>query len=63
VGRVRCASDARGFYAVLTDTGMARFEAAAPGHRDSIRRFFLQRFDRSELELLAGLLERATPAE
>jgi DNA-binding MarR family transcriptional regulator len=63
VGRVRCASDARGFYAVLTDSGMERLEAAVPGHRDSIRRFFLQRFDRSELELLAGLLERATPVE
>ncbi|MGA3058328.1 MAG: MarR family transcriptional regulator [Candidatus Limnocylindrales bacterium] len=63
VGRVRCASDARGFYAVLTDSGMDRLEAAAPGHRESIRRFFLERFDRSELELLARLLERTALVE
>jgi DNA-binding MarR family transcriptional regulator len=63
VGRVRCESDARGFYAVLTDHGKARLDDATPGHLESIRRTFLERFDRSELELLAGLLERASPAE
>jgi DNA-binding MarR family transcriptional regulator len=63
VGRVRCESDARGFYAVLTDEGRARLQEATPGHIESVRRFFLERFDRSELELLAALLERASPAE
>ncbi len=63
VGRVRCESDARGCYAVLTEHGMARLDAATPGHIESVRRFFLERFDRSELELLAGLLERASPGE
>jgi DNA-binding MarR family transcriptional regulator len=61
VGRVRCESDARGFYAVLTDHGKTRLDDATPGHIESIRRTFLERFDSSELELLAGLLERATP--
>jgi DNA-binding MarR family transcriptional regulator len=63
VGRVRCESDARGFYAVLTDPGKVRLDEATPGHLESIRRTFLERFDCSELELLAGLLERASPAE
>jgi DNA-binding MarR family transcriptional regulator len=63
VGRVRCESDARGFYAVLTDIGKARLEEATPGHIESIRRTFLERYDCSELELLAGLLERASPTE
>ena len=63
VGRVRCESDARGFYAVLTDIGQARLEEATPGHIESIRRTFLERYDCSELELLAGLLERASPTE
>jgi DNA-binding MarR family transcriptional regulator len=63
VGRVRCESDARGFYAVLTDEGTARLREAIPGHIESVRSYFLERFNRSELEELAGLLERASPAE
>ncbi|MGZ6266283.1 MAG: MarR family winged helix-turn-helix transcriptional regulator [Candidatus Limnocylindrales bacterium] len=63
VGRVRCESDARGFYAVLTTEGTARLQEAIPGHVESVRSYFLERFNRSELEQLAGLLERASPAE
>ena len=63
VGRVRCELDARGFYAVLTDEGTARLQEAIPGHIESVRSYFLERFNRSELEQLAGLLERALPAE
>jgi predicted RNA-binding protein with PUA domain len=48
---------------VLTDPGKVRLDEATPGHLESIRRTFLERFDCSELELLAGLLERASPAE
>jgi DNA-binding MarR family transcriptional regulator len=62
VGRVRCASDARGFFAVLTERGVDRLDVATPHHRESIRRYFLERLDRSELESLAGMLERAFPA-
>jgi DNA-binding MarR family transcriptional regulator len=63
VARVKCASDARGYYAVLTDGGMDRLEAATPNHMNAVRRFFLERFSASDLELLAGLLERAFPSE
>lgn len=63
VGRVKCASDARGCFAALTDRGMERLEEAAPNHMQAVRRYFLERFSESELEQLASLLERAFPAE
>ena len=63
VGRLKCASDARGFYAVLTPQGMERLEAATPTHLKSVRHYFLERFSKSELELLADLLERAFPIQ
>jgi DNA-binding MarR family transcriptional regulator len=63
VGRVKCASDARGLFAVLTDRGMERLEEAAPNHMQAVRRYFLERFSEPELEQLASLLERAFPAE
>jgi DNA-binding MarR family transcriptional regulator len=38
VERVRCAADARGSNAVLTDAGLARLEEAYPSHLVSVRR-------------------------
>src|ERR1035437_3637008 len=58
VGRVKCASDSRGAYAVLTELGQARLDEARPGHFEAVRRYFLQSFARPELETLGGLLER-----
>ena len=63
VSRLKCESDARGYYAVLTDRGMERFEAAAPNHMAAVRRFFLARFSPEELETLANLLDRALPLD
>ena len=63
VSRAKCESDARGFFAVLTELGGARLEAAAPNHRAAVRRFFLARFTPQELELLANLLDRAFPLD
>lgn len=37
VRRRSCPSDVRGIYAVLTDAGRARLEAAAPGHVAAVR--------------------------
>jgi DNA-binding MarR family transcriptional regulator len=37
VRRETCRTDRRGQFAVLTDTGFAALEAAAPGHVDSVR--------------------------
>jgi DNA-binding MarR family transcriptional regulator len=58
VGRVKCASDARGAYAVLTEPGQARLDEARPGHFEAVRRYFLQSFAKPELETLGGMLER-----
>jgi DNA-binding MarR family transcriptional regulator len=58
IDREQCASDARGAYAVLTDTGRARLREAQPLHRDSVRRRFLSRFSPEELEVLAGCWDR-----
>ena len=61
VGRIKCASDARGYFAVLMPDGVARLVEATPGHRAAVRRFFLDSFTPAELETLAELLERSQP--
>jgi DNA-binding MarR family transcriptional regulator len=63
VGRLKCASDARGYYAVLTPDGMTRLLEATPAHMAAVRRFFLDSFTASELETLAELLERTRPLD
>jgi DNA-binding MarR family transcriptional regulator len=63
VARVKCASDARGAYAVMTDRGRERLMAARPGHFAAVRRFFIAAFTQPELEQLAGLMERSFPTE
>jgi DNA-binding MarR family transcriptional regulator len=63
VARLKCDSDARGAYAVLTEQGHSRLDAARPSHFAAVRRLFLAAFDRPELENLAGLLERSIPAD
>jgi len=60
VARLKCASDARGAYAVLTEKGRQRLDAARPGHMASVRRYFLDSFSRPELAALAELLSRGT---
>ena len=61
VSRVKCDSDARCYFAVLTATGLDRLEAATPGHLDAVRRYFLESFTTVELETLAELMERSRP--
>lgn len=62
VGRAKCASDARGAFAVLTDRGRVRLQEARPGHFAAVRRYFLESFTRSELETIAQLMERTIPS-
>lgn len=61
VERVKCASDARGAFAALTDRGRERLEAARPSHLAAVKRYFLGTFSRAELEILAELMERSVP--
>ena len=63
VSRLKCASDARGYFAVITSGGMERLVDATPGHLAAVRRFFLESFTGSELETLAELLERGQPLD
>jgi DNA-binding MarR family transcriptional regulator len=63
VVRAKCASDARGSFAVLTDRGRQRLEVASPGHLAAVKHFFLESFSRPELETLADLMERSAPTE
>jgi DNA-binding MarR family transcriptional regulator len=63
VSRMKCASDARGYYAVLMPAGVACLLEATPGHMAAVRRFFLESFTAPELETLAELLERGQPLD
>lgn len=64
VSRAACATDRRVTYAVLTDDGLARFEAAARDHRVAVEEAFRDRLEPGEVDQLAGLLGRlAEPAE
>ncbi|WP_371780642.1 MarR family winged helix-turn-helix transcriptional regulator [Streptosporangium subroseum] len=58
VKRVKCAEDARGLNAVLTDDGLARLEQAWPTHLDSVRRHIIDHLDGLDLVRLARALER-----
>ena len=57
VERARCQNDRRGAYAVLTPAGRARLEAAAPDHVEQVRRHFVERLTREQLEALGEALE------
>ena len=58
-----CASDARVSYAVLTEAGAEKFEAAQETHRADVEELFGSRFSREEREHLAELLGRLPLAE
>jgi DNA-binding MarR family transcriptional regulator len=56
--RERCASDARGLFAEITDEGRALFAEARKTHLDGVRRLFLDRFSRDELNTLGAFWEK-----
>jgi DNA-binding MarR family transcriptional regulator len=58
-----CESDARVSYAVLTDAGVRKFEAAQTSHRADIEELFASRFTPEERDGLAELLGRLPLAE
>jgi DNA-binding MarR family transcriptional regulator len=62
VDRVRCPTDRRGAYAVLTPAGYARLAEAAPDHVEQVRRHFVDRLDRRQLTALVEALGRVTDA-
>ncbi|HEY4413248.1 MAG TPA: MarR family transcriptional regulator [Gaiellaceae bacterium] len=58
VGKHQCASDQRVTYAVLTEEGAAKFEAANATHVADVEELFASRFSPEEWEQLAELLGR-----
>ncbi len=66
VRRQACDSDARGQFAVITDSGRARLREAAPDHLNSVSSHFAQPLRDDQLESLRVALEQlvsAVPAE
>jgi DNA-binding MarR family transcriptional regulator len=61
VSRLKCASDARGSYAVLTELGQKQLDRIRPDHFAGVRSYFLDAFTTAELQTLAGLLEQVRP--
>lgn len=57
IERRRCPSDARGYFAGLTEAGYTELRAAAPIHVRGVRRHFLSRLDRVQLEVLGEAFE------
>ena len=55
--------DARGAYAVITETGLELLAAARPTHHEGIRRRFLAHLSEEELEQLAALWVRIAEAQ
>ncbi|RKT03178.1 MarR family transcriptional regulator [Streptomyces sp. 3211.6] len=53
VRRRSCPSDVRGVFAVLTDAGRARLEAAAPGHVTAVRQVLVDVLTPAQLDALA----------
>ena len=56
VERRNCPTDRRGVYAVLTDAGRRRLEAAAPTHVEGVRRHFISQLEGQDLRALAASL-------
>jgi DNA-binding MarR family transcriptional regulator len=56
--RCSCAHDARGAFAVITQAGREKLEAARETHLAGVRELFLSRFTPEELDLLGDAWER-----
>jgi DNA-binding MarR family transcriptional regulator len=63
VERASCDTDRRVVYAVVTDSGLAKFREASASHLAQIDAFFATRFDEDELGELTGLLARMAESE
>lgn len=56
VARADCPDDRRGSFAQITERGLATIRAAAPGHVDDVRRFFVDRLTPEQIEVLGEAL-------
>src|SRR3954454_15060523 len=58
VRRERCLTDARGWLAVLTDSGLERLQAAWPSHVASVRRHMMDHLSGLDLKPLTAAFRR-----
>jgi len=63
VDRQTCATDRRGYWAMVTEAGMGRLHAATPTHLRGVCAYFIDRIPPAELEQLRRTLERVVAAE
>ena len=59
--RERCEDDARGYNAIITDSGRELFRRARRTHLDGVRELFVRKVSAQELRTLAELWERVSP--
>ncbi|WP_406498193.1 MarR family transcriptional regulator [Streptomyces sp. NBC_01604] len=57
VKREDCPKDARGVHVIVTPTGRAAMEGAAPGHVATVRRLIIDPLSPEELDMLTDLCE------
>ena len=63
VDRHACATDRRGYWAMLTEAGVGRLRAATPTHLRGVCAYFIDRIPPAELEQLRRTLERVAAAD
>jgi DNA-binding MarR family transcriptional regulator len=59
--REQCEEDARGYFAMITDSGRALFDAARQTHLAGVRERFIDRLSRDDLRMLGELWEKVAP--
>jgi DNA-binding MarR family transcriptional regulator len=62
VERVRCAADARGAEAAITDAGLVQYQRALPTHLASLRRHIFEPLENTDLTAFAAALESLIPS-
>lgn len=60
VERERCSDDARGYFALITAAGKRKLARVRPAHLAGVRRAFLAKLDRSDLEALAAAWDKVS---
>lgn len=62
VKKEKCADDRRGAFVVVTARGRREIEAAAPSHVAAVRRLFIDRLTKRDLDAVRGVAETVLTA-
>ena len=63
VSKQKSPGDARGVLVTLTDDGLRRLEAAAPGHVESVRRLVFDHLDPNDIPTLTKFFQGVLGAQ